>query len=92
MEVIQNRDHWVLHRLEGFYSNEENFKKIQTILSGNSKISLRLLDWLVTNYAKKHNVSYMTTDKRHVSKEITNKNGKFGVMLLILILCLYSGL
>jgi hypothetical protein len=66
MEVIQNRDHWVLHRLEGFYSNEENFKKIQTILSGNSKISLRLLDWLVTNYAKKHNVSYMTADKRHV--------------------------
>ena len=37
MEVIQNRDHWVLHRLEGFYSNEENFKKIETILSGNSK-------------------------------------------------------
>ena len=65
MEVIQNRDHWVLHRLQGFYSNEENFKKVQSILSGESKISLRLLDWLVTNYAKKHNVSYLV-GSRHV--------------------------
>ena len=65
MEVIQNRDHWVLHRLEGFYSNAEHFKKVQTILSGESKISLRLLDWLVTNYAKKHNVAYLV-GTRHV--------------------------
>jgi hypothetical protein len=39
MEVIQNRDHWVLHRLQGFYSNEENFKKVQSILSGESRIT-----------------------------------------------------
>ena len=65
MEVIQNRDHWVLHRLEGFYSNQENLKKVQEILSGDSRISLRLLDWLVTNYAKKHNVSYVVGG-RHV--------------------------
>jgi hypothetical protein len=65
MEVIQNRDHWVLHRLEGFYSNQEHLKKVQTILEGESRISLRLLDWLVTNYAKKHNVSYVVGG-RHV--------------------------
>ena len=66
MEVIQNRDHWVLHRLQGFYSIPENFNKVQTILAGDSRISLRLLDWLVTNYAKKHNVSYLATGNRHV--------------------------
>ena len=65
MEVIQNRDHWVLHRLEGFYSNQEHLKKVQTILEGESRISLRLLDWRVTNYAKKHNVSYVVGG-RHV--------------------------
>jgi len=65
MEVIQNRDHWVLHRLEGFYSNQENLTKVQSILAGESRISLRLLDWLVTNYAKKHNVSYVVGG-RHV--------------------------
>ena len=65
METIQNRDHWVLHRLEKFYSDEEKFKKVQTILSGESKVSLRLLDWLVTNYAKKHNVAYLV-GSRHV--------------------------
>jgi hypothetical protein len=66
MEVIQNRDHWVLHRLQGFYSVPENFTKVQTILAGDSRVSLRLLDWLVTNYAKKHNVSYLATGNRHV--------------------------
>jgi len=66
MEVIQNRDHWVLHRLEAFYSKAENLNRVKSILSGESRISLRLLDWLVTNYAKKHNVSYLTSDRRHV--------------------------
>lgn len=65
MEVIQNRDHWVLHRLETFYSNSDHLARVQCILQGESRISLRLLDWLVTNYAKKHNVSYLVNN-RHV--------------------------
>jgi len=64
--AIQNRDHWVLHRLGAFYNDNSNLERIRTILTGESKISLRLLDWLVTNYAKKHNVSYLTTNNRHV--------------------------
>jgi hypothetical protein len=39
---------------------------VKTILSGQSKISLRLIDWLVTNYAKKHNISFVTKTGRHV--------------------------
>jgi hypothetical protein len=64
---IQTKEQWVLHRLETFYANPENFQRIQSILSGESAISLRLLDWLVTNYAKKHNISYVTkAGARHV--------------------------
>ena len=64
---IQTKEQWVLHRLETFYSKPENFQRIQSILSGESAISLRLLDWLVTNYAKKHNISYVTkAGARHV--------------------------
>jgi hypothetical protein len=29
------------------------------ILSSDSAISLRLIDWFVTNYSKKHNISYL---------------------------------
>ena len=66
MEVIQSKEQWVLHRLETFYSQNDNLKRVQDILNGTSKISLRLIDWMVTNYAKKHNISYLTTTSRHV--------------------------
>lgn len=60
MEVIQTKEQWVLHRLTQFYANEYNFQRVRAILEEKSRISLRLLDWLVTNYAKKYNVSYIT--------------------------------
>lgn len=66
METIQSKEQWVLHRLETFYSRPEHFNRVRDILAGNSKISLRLVDWLVTNYAKKHNVSFLTKNSRHV--------------------------
>jgi hypothetical protein len=72
---IQTKEQWVLHRLETFYSKPEHFQRIQSILSGDSSISLRLIDWLVTNYAKKHNISYMTkTGNRHVIVYLSYKS------------------
>lgn len=63
METIQTKEQWVLHRLERFYSNAPNLERIRPILSGTSKLSLRLIDWLVTNYAKKHDVAYKVNDR-----------------------------
>lgn len=63
METIRTKEHWVLHRLETFYSNPETLERVRSILTGQSKISLRLLDWLVTNYAKKHDVVYKVGDR-----------------------------
>ena len=74
METIQSKEQWVLHRLETFYSNPEHFKQIQQILTGESKISLRLIDWMVTNYAKKHNISYLTASGRHVIVHLAYKS------------------
>jgi hypothetical protein len=66
METILSKEQLVLHRLESFYSKTGRFECVSSILSGKSRISLRLLDWFVTNYAKKHNVSYLTKSGRHV--------------------------
>ena len=63
METIQTKEQWVLHRLERFYSNATNLERIRQILSGTSNVSLRLIDWLVTNYAKKHDVAYKVGDR-----------------------------
>ena len=66
METIQSKEQWVLHRLEKFYADPDNFRRVEEILTGKSRLSLRLLDWFVTNYSKKHNVSFMAKGDRHV--------------------------
>jgi hypothetical protein len=63
---IQSKDHWVLVHLNTFYNNPDNMKRVADILESNTKISLRLMDWFVTNYSKKHNISFLTKDNRHV--------------------------
>jgi hypothetical protein len=44
--------------LQRFYSSRTDIQTIIPILKGEGDISLRLIDWFVTNYAKKHHVSY----------------------------------
>lgn len=41
-----------------FYKQQCNVKKVVPILSGSTKISLRLLDWFVTNYSRKFKTVY----------------------------------
>ena len=48
-----------------FYTNTDNLSKIMQIVHGKSRISLRIIDWFVTNYAKKHFVVY---DPRTVTR------------------------
>jgi hypothetical protein len=70
MDQIQSQEQWVLHRLEKFYNNTINLEKIKSILDGTSVISLRLIDWFVTNYSKKYNIAF------------TNSNGKYIIVYL----------
>lgn len=74
MEEIQTKDQWVLHRLDNFYSNDDNFNRVKDILDGKTNASLRLIDWLVTNYAKKHNISYLTKSGKHVIMYLAYKS------------------
>lgn len=71
---IQSQEQWVLFRLEKFYSNEENFNRVKNILDGKSNISLRLLDWFVTNYSKKYNVTYVTKSQKHIIVYLSYKS------------------
>ncbi len=44
----------LLNNLLKFYNLDDNIDKILPIINGESKISLRLVDWFVTNYSKKN--------------------------------------
>lgn len=49
----------LMSALQKFYLKKDNILKIKRILYGKSKISLRIIDWFVTNYSKKNNINYM---------------------------------
>ena len=56
----------LLSTLMRFYDNRDHLKKMLSIINGETNISLRIVDWFVTNYSKKYNVSFMAKGNRHV--------------------------
>ena len=46
----------LLQKLKLFYELNDNIKQLLDIINNNSKISLRIIDWFVTNYSKKNYV------------------------------------
>ncbi len=56
---IPCRRELLIRSLQRFYNQREDMPTVIGLLQGQGDISLRVMDWFVTNYAKKHNVSYM---------------------------------
>lgn len=50
----------LLNNLMSFYKTNDNLSKMLKIITGESTISLRIVDWFVTNYAKKNYTLYET--------------------------------
>ena len=53
MNKSLNKDTILLKSLNIFFNKKRNMNKFLKIYNKKSKISLRLLDWFVTNYSKK---------------------------------------
>jgi len=51
---IISQDKLILDKLMDFYKNTSNLCNMLSIIKGQSKISLRIVDWFVTNYAKQY--------------------------------------
>jgi len=48
----------LLKSLDNYYSNDNKIEQFNDYVNGDKKISLRIIDWFVTNYSKKYNVFY----------------------------------
>lgn len=53
----------LLNKLMTFYNTNDNLNKMLNIINGNSKISLRIVDWFSTNYSKKYFTMYDVPNK-----------------------------
>lgn len=56
---IHCKQELIVNSLQRFYSICEDKEEVLKLLEGTSHISLRLIDWFVTNYSKQHNISYI---------------------------------
>ena len=55
---LNTQNELLMKNLMEFYDNREFLYKMMRIINGESKISLRIVDWFVTNYAKKYYTVY----------------------------------
>jgi hypothetical protein len=58
---IATQNDLLLVNLQKFYKKDNNLKKMLDIINGESRISLRIVDWFATNYAKKYFSVYMVS-------------------------------
>jgi hypothetical protein len=57
-----SRSDILLQSIQTFYSDEKNSMYLCDILEKRKGVSLRNLEWFITDYAKKKNLSYKTDD------------------------------
>ena len=55
---MNSQNDLLLQKLMEFYNKEDNLTRMLSIINGESRISLRIVDWFSTNYAKKYNTTY----------------------------------
>jgi len=59
----------LMKNLMEFYDERANLKKMMSIINGESKISLRIVDWFVTNFAKKYYTVYDLFTQRGTNQD-----------------------
>ena len=67
----------LLESLKEYYQDEKNMKRLlEIILQTNNKISLRIIDWFVTNYSKKYNIYYSIYKTKEGEKTFDSENNE----------------
>ena len=58
-KTYSTQNELLMSNLLSFYKKDNNLQKMLNIINGESKISLRIVDWFATNYAKKNFTIYI---------------------------------
>ena len=72
--TLQTQNDLLMNNLREFYKNTDYVDKIIRIINGETRISLRIVDWFVTNYSKKNYTVYeLPIDKSGVLQNMRFK-------------------
>ena len=63
----------LMSTLTKFYSNQINVNRMLPIIKQKTNISLRVLDWFVTNYSKKNDIVYELDNKLYFNVYLSYK-------------------
>ena len=69
----QTQNELLLTNLLEFYKKEDHMDRLMQIINGESKVSLRIIDWFVTNFAKKNFTVYSIPAKNRCSTVINGE-------------------
>ena len=65
MSLLVSKKDLLLQKIHGFFKEKRAIDLMISVVTGQTVLSLRLLDWLVTNYSKKYKVSYNGINDLH---------------------------
>ena len=63
---MESKDDLLMEKITKYYMDTKKYNIMCNIIKGGEKISLRIIDWFVTNYSKKNNVIYKKKKKQFI--------------------------
>ena len=67
----------LLESLHDFFNISYNRDKLLSILSDDKTISLRSIDWFITNYSKKNNIYYLVYSDKYGNPSFDDENNDY---------------
>ena len=67
----------LLESLHTFFANPYNRDKLISVLSDDKRISLRSIDWFITNFSKKNNTYYLIYNDKDGNPSFDDENNEY---------------
>ncbi|AGE56282.1 hypothetical protein PBCVNEJV1_392L [Paramecium bursaria Chlorella virus NE-JV-1] len=71
--MVSTSDTFLLSSLCSFFEDHDNLKIMSDVIK-NQSLSMRVLDWFVSNYSKKNNIFFVTKEGKHFNVYLEYKS------------------
>lgn len=77
VKALNNKQDLIMVSINKFYKDKKHIGELLPVINGSSKplLSLRVIDWFVTNYSKKHNIIFYLPKRNKNITPVYSKKG-----------------